>query len=185
MERATGTPSSWVKAYLAGAQPRGTVLDVACGSGRHLRLARSLGHGVAGVDRDLSGVADLAGASGVELIEADLESGGPWPLVARTFDAVIVTNYLWRPVMPDIVAAVARSGLLIYETFARGNERHGSPRNPDFLLEPGELIEWTRTRLVPVAYQHVRLEEPTRHVQRIAAVGPDHVWLNEPPSPQF
>lgn len=163
----------------------GTVLDVACGGGRHLRLARQHGFSVVGVDRTCHGVADLDGLPGVELIEANLEDGRSWPLADRTFDVVIVTNYLWRPVFPDIVAAVSRSGLLLYETFAQGNERFGSPRNPDFLLAPGELIERTRGSLVTVAYEHSALAEPPRHIARIAAVGADHDWLIDPPPAQF
>ncbi len=166
-------------------KPGGTVLDVACGGGRHMRLARQLGFTVVGVDRKLDGVADLVGLPGVELIEADLENGRPWPLTGRTFDVVIVTNYLWRPIIPDIVAAVSRRGLLLYETFAQGNERYGSPRNPDFLLAPGELIERTRGSLVTVAYEHTTLAEPARLIARIAAVGADHDWLIDPPPAQF
>lgn len=165
--------------YLAAGE--GTVLDVACGGGRHLRLALSLGYRACGIDRDLSGVADLQGRPDVELIGADLEGGAPFPLGGRRFAAVVVTNYLWRPILADIVAAVAPAGILVYETFAAGNERFGRPSNPDFLLRPGELIEATRGRLVPVGYEHTRLGEPDRIVQRIAAVGPEHPWLREPP----
>lgn len=185
MSEAHGMPSPWVANYLSGAPPGCTVLDVACGSGRHLRLALERGFAVVGVDKTLSGVADLTGGAGVELITADLEAEATWPLAKRKFGAVIVTNYLWRPIFPDIVGAVASDGLLIYETFARGNERHGRPRNPDYLLEPAELIERTLSALHPVAYQHVTLKGPTRLVQRLVAAGRNHVWLNEPPSSQF
>ena len=94
---------------------------------------------------------------------------------------MIVTKYLWRPILPDIVGCVARDGLLIYETFAVGNERYGRPSNPDFLLRPGELIDAVRGRLVPIAFEHVTLSNPQRIVQRIAAVGPNHPWLRDPP----
>lgn len=150
-----------------------------------MRLARQLGFSVVGVDRNLGGVADLDGLPDVELVEANLEDGGPWPFAGRTFAVVIVTNYLWRPLFPGIVASVSHTGLLLYETFAQGNERYGSPRNPDFLLAPGELIERTRDALVTVAYEHAALAEPTRLVARIAAVGPDHDWLIEPQPAQF
>ncbi len=133
------------------------------------------------IDRTLDGVADLAGAPGLTLLEADLETGRPWPFSGRTFDVVVVTNYLWRDIFSDIVATVAPNGLLIYETFASGNERYGSPRNPDFLLAPGELVDRTRAALIPIGYEHVTLPEPPRIVARIAAVGPDHVWLKDPP----
>lgn len=152
------------------------MLDVACGSGRNLRLGWSLGLSVVGVDRDLSRAADLRGEDRIELIEADLETGAPVPFAGRTFGLVVVTNYLWRPILPDIVAAVARDGLLVYETFAVGHERYGRPGNPDFLLRPGELIEAVSGRLTPLAYEHVTLAAPARIVQRICAAGPLHPW---------
>lgn len=178
-----GVPSPWVARFLPGVRRDGVVLDVACGSGRHLRLARARGHAVLGVDRTLEGVWDLIGAEGVELLQSDLERGEPWPLGPRVFAAVIVTNYLWRAMLPDIVAAVAADGLLVYETFARGHERLGRPRRPDFLLEPGELLAAVAGRLVPIAYEHVTLHDPPRRVQRLAAVGRDHDWLITPPGP--
>jgi len=119
---------------------------------------------------------------GVTLIAADLEDGRPFPLAGSSFDGVIVANYLWRPIVPDIVGCVARDGMLIYETFAAGNERYGKPRNPEFLLRPGELLTAAAPRLTPVAFEHVTLADPPRVVQRIAAVGPDHFWLNDPPA---
>lgn len=176
-------PSPWVARFLAGVASGGQVLDVACGGGRHLRLAVAHGHAVTGLDRDLSRVGDLAAISGVELVEADLERGASFPLAGRRFAGVIVTNYLWRPILPDVVAAVASDGMLIYETFGAGNERHGKPSNPAFLLRPGELIEAVRGRLTPVAYEHAAIDgPPVRIVQRIVAVGPEHRWLTEPPA---
>jgi SAM-dependent methyltransferase len=175
--------SEWVARFLGGIPGGGTVLDVACGSGRHARLALARGYRVVGLDRDLSGVADLLGHPSTEWMAADIESGAPFPLRGRTFDGVIVTNYLWRPILPDIVACVGPGGLLIYETFATGQERYGRPSNPDFLLRPGELIEAVRPRLVPVAYEHATLSGPARIGQRIAAVGRGHPWLSDPPKP--
>ena len=174
-------PSSWVERFLFGIRPGGRILDVACGSGRHLRLALERGYSVVGVDRDLGSVEDIRGRPGVELVSADLEEGQSLPFASEVFDGVIVTNYLWRPILPFIVAAVAGDGLLVYETFAAGNEQFGRPTNPDFLLRPGELIDAVRPRLVPVAYEHVTLSGPPRRVQRIAAVGPDHGWLIDAP----
>jgi SAM-dependent methyltransferase len=163
------TASGWI-ARFAAAVPPGPVLDLACGAGRHLRYFRAAAHPVTGLDRDLSGVRDLAGADGVELIEADLEAGAAWPLGGRQFMAVVVTNYLWRPLLPAIVGAVAPSGWLLYETFAQGNEQYGRPRNPDFLLRPGELLAAVEGRLAVVAYEHGRIEQPrTAVIQRIAA----------------
>ncbi len=175
--------SAWVRRFLAGAPPGGQILDVACGGGRHLRLALAQGYAVVGVDRDLSGVADLAGTPGLELVAADLEDGRPFPFRGCTFAGVMVTNYLWRPILPDIVRCVSSNGVLIYETFALGNERFGRPGNPEFLLRPGELMEAVHGKLVPIAFEHVTLSAPHRVVQRIAAVGPDHSWLSEPPGP--
>jgi SAM-dependent methyltransferase len=154
---AIGTPSAWVTRWAAWLPAGSTVLDLACGSGRHLRWLAARGLRVTGVDRDaqaLAGLAELAQAHGpgaapapVELLHADVESG-PWPLPERRFDAVVVTHYLWRPLWPLILDSVAPGGLLIYETFCAGHERLGRPARPDFLLQPGELLQVTPPRLV-------------------------------------
>jgi SAM-dependent methyltransferase len=158
-------PSPWVRRWAPLIKPRGTVLDVACGSGRHLRSLHAQGFAVTGVDRDAAAVQALRTLGRV--IVADIENG-PWPLVGETFDALIVTNYLWRPLLATITAGVAAGGMLIYETFAVGNEAFGKPSNPDFLLRPGELLEACR-ELHIVAYEDGVLGEPMRRVQRIAA----------------
>lgn len=180
-----GWTSPWVSRFLMAAAAGQVVLDVACGGGRHLRTALAAGYAVIGIDRDLSGVRDLNGKENVRLLQADLETGAAHPLRdlldGETFAAVIVTNYLWRPILPDIVAAVAEDGMLIYETFAQGNERFGRPRSPEFLLQPGELLEAIRPRLVAIAYEHGTLMEPQRVVQRIVAVGLRHPWVAAPP----
>lgn len=162
------TPSPWVTRFAHLIPHGGTALDVACGSGRHLRWLAARGCRVTGVDRDAQALAASAGLG--ELIEADLEAG-IWPLGERRFDAVVVTNYLWRENLPRVVAAVAPQGVLLYETFAVGNERYGRPSNPAFLLRPGELLEAVRGLHV-VGYEDGLLDEPTRRVQRIAAVRP-------------
>ena len=171
-------PSEWIARFLPGVPDGGQVLDIACGSGRHLRLAHRLGHPVTGIDRDLSGVRDLDGQPGIELIAADLEDGRPFPLAGRRFAGVLVTNYLWRPLLPALLDAVAEDGLFLYETFARGQERHGRPSNPDFLLRPNELLDLVRPRLTVVAYEHGTITGAGRPriVQRIAACGPRHRW---------
>jgi SAM-dependent methyltransferase len=171
--------SPWVARFAGGAPAGGTMLDVACGSGRHLRLGLDRGLAAVGIDRDLSRVADLRERVGVELIEADLEGGGDLPFAGRAFELVVVTNYLWRPILPDIVAAVAADGLLVYETFAIGQERYGRPTNTNFLLRPGELLTAVAGRLMPLAYEHVKLDDPERIVQRICAAGPLHRWCQE------
>lgn len=162
--------SVWV-ARFAGLIPPGDILDVAAGGGRHTRYFLACGHPVVAVDRDTSKLADLAGNERVKIVTADLESGAPWPLGERRFAGVIVTNYLHRPLMPAIIAAVGRRGALIYETFAAGNERFGKPSNPAFLLQPGELLEAVRGHLRVIAYEDIEIATPRpAMVQRIAAV---------------
>ena len=147
------------------------MLDLACGAGRHTRHFVERGYRVVAVDRDLSGIGDLAGHPDVETLEADLEDGSAFPLAGRRFDGVVVANYLHRPLLPHLVDAVADGGALLYETFARGNERLGKPTNPDFLLEPGELLDAVRPHLQVVAYEDLEVTEPNPAVvQRIAAV---------------
>ena len=155
------------------------MLDVACGSGRNLRLGLDRGLAAVGIDRDLSRVSDLKGRADVELIETDLEAGGDLPFAGRSFELVVVTNYLWRPILPDIVAAVAADGLLLYATFAIGQERYGRPSTPEFLLQPGELLTVVAGRLTPLAYEHIKLDNPERIVQRICAAGPQHPWCRQ------
>ena len=164
--------SAWVRRFALLAPEGGTVLDVACGSGRHTRLFLDLGFGVTAIDRDTSGVADLRDDAPAEIIEADLEDGAPWPLTGRVFAAVVVTNYLHRPLLPILRDAVEAGGVFIYETFARGNERFRRPRNPDHLLTDGELLELVRGRLDVVAYEHgvTEVGGETAVVQRLAAV---------------
>ncbi|MFZ5792702.1 MAG: class I SAM-dependent methyltransferase [Pseudomonadota bacterium] len=162
--------SPWVERF-APLVPPGPVLDLACGAGRHSRLFLDRGHPVTAVDIDLSGMADLIGRPGFEAIAADLEAGGPWPVGSRRFAGVVVTNYLHRPLFPAIFGSLAPGGLLIYETFAEGNERFGKPRNPDHLLKHGELLEAVRGRLRVLAYEDLELTDPwPACVQRIVAV---------------
>jgi SAM-dependent methyltransferase len=165
-------PSPWVVRFAGLVSSGGDVLDVACGSGRHTRLFLERGHRVVAIDRDLSGLADLAGHPRLETVEADLEGEGPFPLEGRLFAGVVVANYLHRPLLPSLVAAVDADGLFVYETFAAGNERFGRPRNPDFLLRPGELLEAVRGRLRVIAYEDVVVDRPSpAAIQRVFAVG--------------
>lgn len=165
-------PSEWVRrwSHLIPDRPGGArVLDLACGHGRHSRWLMRHGHIVTAVDRDaqaLAGLADLA--PWVRTLQADLENG-PWPLAGREFEAVVVTNYLWRALLSDILSSLAPGGLLIYETFAHGNASVGKPSRPDFLLQPGELLKVCADLRV-VAYEDGFLSHPDRFVQRIAAV---------------
>ncbi len=167
MAHGTENPSRWVRRWShLLASPSSSVLDVACGLGRHMHWFSQLGHKVTGVDRSPQALASAAQWGNV--VEADIESG-PWPLDGITFDAVIVTNYLWRPLIPRIVASVAPGGVLIYETFARGNETVGKPSRPDFLLQPGELLQATGD-LQTVAYENGFCQTPERFIQRIVAI---------------
>ena len=163
------TPSEWVVRWMHLMAKGGPVLDVACGGGRHARLLAACGHPVWAVDRDSSALASLAGVAGVTTLCADLE-GGPWPYAGRSFCGIIVTNYLHRPLMAALVDALSVPGVLIYETFAVGNERYGRPSNPDHLLRPGELLEVAQGRLTAVAYEQVHISAPRPAVvQRICA----------------
>ena len=164
------TPSPWVERFAGLVPATGAVLDLACGGGRHGRLFLARGHAVTLVDRDLAGISDLAHTARAELVAADLEAG-PWPCEGRKFAGIVVVNYLHRPLFHHILAALEPAGVLIYETFAVGNEALGRPRNPDFLLQPGELLDLVRGSLRVVAYEHGRVDHPRPAViQRMAAV---------------
>ncbi len=164
----TEAPSSWVCRWTPLIRAAAQVLDLACGGGRHMHWLASQGHEVLGVDRSPEALA-LASAFGPTL-QADIENG-PWPLQGRTFDAVVVTNYLWRPLWPQILTSLAPGGVLIYETFARGHETVGRPSRPDFLLAPGELLQVAaQGGLRVVAYEDGFLAAPDRFVQRLVAV---------------
>ncbi len=159
-------PSEWVCRFAELVPAGGPVLDIAAGRGRHTRFFQTRGHKVTAVDRNVSA---LAGLPGVEAVVADLEDGSTWPVSGR-YSGVIVTNYLWRPILPEIVATVAEAGVLIYETFAVGNEVYGKPSRPDYLLRPGELLDAT-AGLVVVAYNHGIVHRPAPAVvQRICAI---------------
>jgi SAM-dependent methyltransferase len=162
-------PSDWIRRWTHLVPPGAPVLDVACGGGRHLRWFHDRGHPVTGIDR--APEARSAAREFGEAIDADLENGSAWPLPGRQFGAVVVTNYLWRPIFPALQDSVAPGGVLLYETFALGNETVGRPARPEFLLAPGELLRLV-DRLRVVAYEDGFLEQPPRYVQRIAAVRP-------------
>jgi SAM-dependent methyltransferase len=164
----TEQASPWIARFSHLVPAGGAVLDLACGRGRHMRWFAQRGHPVTGVDRDADALATLAGVG--ETIAADIENG-PWPLASRQFAAVVVTNYLWRPLFPRILEAVAPGGLLLHETFAQGNETVGKPSRPDFLLAPGELLR-AYGELRVIAFEDGFLPEPDRFIQRIAAVRP-------------
>jgi len=163
-------PSAWIERFAYLVPPAGPVVDIACGSGRHVRYMRARGHTVLAIDRDRQALEGMSSDPGIEIIAADLEDGSPWPLGTRRFAGVVVTNYLWRPLLPAMVAAVASSGVLLYETFAQGNEAFGKPSNPDFLLKPGELLDAVRGQLRVLAYEDLIVDSPKpAAIQRIVA----------------
>jgi SAM-dependent methyltransferase len=165
----TPDPSPWVVRFAPLVRAPGEVLDVACGSGRHTRLLAALGHRVQAVDRDAAALELLSAIPNVTTICADIE-GGPWPFAGLRYAAVVVTNYLHRPLLPTLVASLGDGGLLIYETFAQGNERYGRPSNPDFLLAPGELLRAVQGLRV-IAYEDVRVDLPKPAlIQRVCAI---------------
>lgn len=169
--------SVWVRRF-APLIPPGEVLDLACGGGRHSRLLTQYGHSVLAVDRDAAALSNAAGP-GITTMLLDLERGTQvkegWPLLASRFAGIVVTNYLFRPLLDDLCASLAPGGVLIYETFAQRNEQFGKPSNPDFLLAPGELLDRTQRNPVQplrvLAYEdgYVAVPKPAM-VQRICAI---------------
>lgn len=163
-------PSDWVCRWAGQIPKRGRVLDVACGSGRHARYLAEHGFTVDAVDIDISACEGIA-MPNITFRQADLE-GGEWPYPPAAFQGVVVTNYLHRPLFPMLLGSLARGGVLIYETFALGNERYGRPKNPNFLLLPDELLEIVRGKLHVIAFEDVLVETPhLARVQRICASG--------------
>jgi SAM-dependent methyltransferase len=161
------TPSSWVAIWAGLVPPDAAVLDVAAGKGRHTQFFSDRGHRVTAVDRDVTAISPSAT---IEAIQADLEDGSPWPLAGRRFGAIVVTNYLHRPLFPALFDALLPGGILLYETFMEGNERFGKPSRPEFLLKDGELLDLVRGRFSVTAYEARMISQPKMAmVQRIAA----------------
>ena len=170
---ATGAPSAWVQRFAPLLAPGSRVLDVACGSGRHLRWLATQGWPVSGVDRDAAALSALAAElPQAELLLADLEAAA-WPLPGRQFGGVVVTNYLHRPLFPALLGALAEGGVLLYETFADGQQTIGRPARAEFLLQAGELwrlCAGLRVVAFEDGFEAASETSPARFVQRVAAV---------------
>ena len=174
------TPSPWIARFAHLVPPGARVLDLAAGHGRHARLFAARGAHVVAVDRDADVLAALAKVPRISVRVCDLE-GGAWPLAGERFDAIVVANYLHRPLFPHLRAALAPDGVLLYETFAMGNEAHGRPTRPEFLLCRDELLTIAALPPAPltvVAFEQGEVEQGARRavVQRLAAVGPERAW---------
>ncbi|MBI06025.1 MAG: SAM-dependent methyltransferase [Rhodospirillaceae bacterium] len=164
-----GRPSPWITRFASKIASGSKVLDLACGNGRHSRYLLRLGHTVTACDINISALTDIKDEARLEIIACDLENS-PWPFGDRHFAAIIITNYLHRPLFPDVVATLAPAGLLLYETFAAGNEAFGRPRNPKYLLKRGELISGILDNLTIIAYEDVTIDTPhPACVQRVCA----------------
>jgi SAM-dependent methyltransferase len=166
-----GEPSRWVRRWTHLVAPGGAVLDVASGAGRHSRWFAAHGHPVTAIDRDADALAMMRDEPNIATVAADIENAA-WPLAENdAFAAIVVTNYLHRPLFPQLLRALGPGGVLIYETFAQGNETVGKPSNPAFLLKPGELLDTVHGQLRVVAFQDGFLAEPRpAFIQRICAV---------------
>jgi SAM-dependent methyltransferase len=175
-EHGTLAPSTWIRRFATLVPAGARVLDVAAGQGRHARFFAGRGAQVVAVDRDGGALAALDGAAGVTTCVADLEAGA-WPFADATFDAIVVVNYLHRPLFPRLLAALNPDGTLLYETFARGNEAFGRPSNPAFLLQENELLDVAQNRLTTIAFEQGRVDGARAAVvQRLAAVGRARRW---------
>ena len=175
----TAALSAWVVRF-SGMVPAGEVLDLACGGGRHALLFAALGHPVLAVDRDQAALAQLSalGKPGLTTLQWDLETEAPdaWPFASGRFAGIVVTNYLYRPLLNAMVGSLAPGGVLLYETFAQGNGRFGKPSNPNFLLAPGELLTLANRSAEPlrvVAFEDGYTDQPApAMVQRLCAMRP-------------
>ena len=162
------TPSEWVVRW-APIVKRGPVLDLASGSGRHARFFADRGFEVVAVDREAQALPEK-----IHFIKADLEDGSPWPFASQRFGAIVVTNYLYRPILPRLAESLHEGGVLIYETFMLGNEKYGKPSNPDFLLRPGELLA-AFSSLAVVAFEQGAVERPKKALIQRACMLRDHI----------
>ena len=153
-------PSEWIREHTKLISPGGSVLDLACGSGRHTSFLLKRGNNVTALDRDISQLKDVPETKNLKILEHDLEGALRWPFAPQAFDGIIVANYLYRPLFSEIVKSLAPQGILIYQTFAVGNEKYGHPRNPQYLLSKDELLQVFGKRLHVVKYSHGLIKRP-------------------------
>ena len=176
-------PSAWVERFASLIPAGAEVLDFACGGGRHARWLAQRGLRVEAVDRNAESLASIAGLRGIDVREADLENG-PWPYGDKRFDAIVVTNYLFRPRLGAMLDCLAAGGVLIYETFMLGNERFGKPSNPEFLLRPGELLERLHDGYTVVAFEQGEVASPRpAMIQRVCAIRGANATVRLPGAP--
>jgi SAM-dependent methyltransferase len=176
--------SPWVARWAPLIKPSQAILDVACGQGRHVKLFADKGCAVTALDISNEALqAVMAHSPSARIVQADIENA-PWPLHGEAFDAVVVTNYLWRPLFPQLLASLKDGGILIYETFAVGNETVGKPSRPDFLLKSKELLSLCEGLHV-IAYEEGFLDSPDRFVQRIVATKLARKMSASSDSPRF
>ena len=173
-KKSKSAPSQWVQRFASRVSSDGAVLDLACGTGRHRRLFLEQENTVTFVDQNISGLRDLEENPNAIIVQADLENG-PWPFSSERYGCITVVNYLWRPRIGQLLYHLDNGGLLLYETFAEGNEEYGRPRNPDFLLRRGELFERLRSHCRVLAYEQRTIGDPRPAViQRVAAIRQKH-----------
>ena len=166
-------PSAWFVSHAHLVPAGATLLDVACGYGRHAKYFAERGARVTAVDRDAAALASFADVSNITAELRDLENDA-WPYGADSFDAVIVCNYLWRPTLATLLDCIRPGGVLLYETFMDGNEKFGKPSRPDFLLRSDELIAHVSRDFEIVEFaqgpEHTADGEICAMKQKIAAV---------------
>ena len=162
--------SEWVRRFYGQIPKNGLILDLAGGSGRHTRFLTQKGFKLLLLDNDIAKAKDLQDVENIVLMEYDLEDGSTLPFPKSSFQGVVVTNYLYRPIFPQLLNLLDDGGILIYETFAVGNEKYGRPTNPDYLLKSGELISLVSPQMRIIAYEECLVRRPTKaYVQRLTA----------------
>ena len=163
-------PNKWVECYSSLIPSGGSVLDLACGSGRHTGMLLNKGYQVTAVDIDTTLIKQNFSNKNLNIVKCDLESLSFWPFEKNSFLGIIVVNYLHRPLFSKIIESLREEGVLVYQTFADGHSRYGKPKNPDYLLKRGELKTVFDSMKI-ISYQHGYLSYPSQSIiQRICCV---------------